>query len=260
METYSDKQQREAFQLLFLERLFKISDPFLYVLKGGVNLRLFFNSPRYSEDMDLDALGGAVNTLKKNGYKILQDSSFRRGLRLFGIEDIQLSDLSKSKHTGTTQRFKLRIVNSIGEEFPTKIEFSRREGGRQQKQGIIIEAIPPEIIRPYRRLSFPCPHYDAREVIRQKILALARRAVSQVRDPFDIYIMYLGGYVTKDLRFKIDKKDLTSAIENLETFSYEDYIGHVVEYLEEEDKQKYRSREEWKRICNTVLMLINSIQ
>jgi hypothetical protein len=51
---YSHRQQREIFHFLFLERLLKIADPRLFVLKGGVNLRFFFNSPRYSEDMDLD--------------------------------------------------------------------------------------------------------------------------------------------------------------------------------------------------------------
>lgn len=62
---YTPRQQREIFHLLFLERLLKIADPGLFVLKGGANLRYFFNSPRYSEDMDLDVLGGSVATLKK---------------------------------------------------------------------------------------------------------------------------------------------------------------------------------------------------
>jgi hypothetical protein len=64
---------REVFHLLFLERLFVASQASQYVLKGGVNLRLFFGSPRYSEDMDLDVVAGSVTTLKKNGFKILED-------------------------------------------------------------------------------------------------------------------------------------------------------------------------------------------
>lgn len=38
----------------------------------------FFQSPRYSEDMDLDVLSGSVATLKKNGYKILESDAFKR--------------------------------------------------------------------------------------------------------------------------------------------------------------------------------------
>ena len=62
---YTHRQQREVFHLLFLERLLRLSDPSLYVLKGGLNLRFFFNSPRFSEDMDLDVLGGSVATLEE---------------------------------------------------------------------------------------------------------------------------------------------------------------------------------------------------
>lgn len=66
---FSDTQIREVFHFLFLERLLKISDAGIYVLKGGVNLRFFFLSPRYSEDMDLDVLAGSVPTLKKKATK-----------------------------------------------------------------------------------------------------------------------------------------------------------------------------------------------
>jgi len=61
----SDAQIREVFHFCFLERLLKLSDPRIYALKGVVNLRFFFNSPRYSEDMDIDVLAGGVTTLKK---------------------------------------------------------------------------------------------------------------------------------------------------------------------------------------------------
>jgi hypothetical protein len=64
-----------------LERLFAASSASQYVLKGGGNLRFFFASPRYSEDMDLDVVAGGVATLKKNGFKILQDKSFARTMQ-----------------------------------------------------------------------------------------------------------------------------------------------------------------------------------
>ncbi len=59
---YSVRQKREVFHFLFLEKLLKVSDPKLYILKGGVNLRFFFHSPRYSEDMGIAVVGGAVQT------------------------------------------------------------------------------------------------------------------------------------------------------------------------------------------------------
>ena len=56
---------REVFHFCFLEHLLLISDPKIYILKGGVNLRFFFSSPRYSEDMDIDVIAGSVSILKK---------------------------------------------------------------------------------------------------------------------------------------------------------------------------------------------------
>jgi len=99
----NDNQLREVFHLLFLERLLKIADPCIFVLKGGVNLRFFLGSPRYSEDMDIDVLAGSVSTLKKNGYKILTDDSFKRTLRTYGITDLITGDVDKAKHTSTTR-------------------------------------------------------------------------------------------------------------------------------------------------------------
>ncbi|OGQ34322.1 MAG: hypothetical protein A3F16_05925 [Deltaproteobacteria bacterium RIFCSPHIGHO2_12_FULL_43_9] len=257
-ENYNDKQQREAFHLLFLERLLKISNPTLYVLKGGVNLRYFFNSPRYSEDMDLDALAGGVETLRKNGYKILEDISFRRSLRVYGIEELRLNDPRKAKQTGITQRFRLRLVNLNGEEFPTKIEFSRRGIRKSLSDDYKSEMINPEIVRPYRRLSFACQHYLSGSVAEQKINALAHRAVPQARDPFDIYILYSGGFIPKLYQTNLTKNDSITALEKLHSLTYYDYLGQVVEYLDQEYQPGFRSKEQWNLICKTTTSLLQS--
>ena len=48
------KAQVELFHLLFL-RLFSAQiEPDFYAIKGGCNLRFFFESVRYSEDLDID--------------------------------------------------------------------------------------------------------------------------------------------------------------------------------------------------------------
>lgn len=73
---FSDTQIREVFHFYFLDRLLKLTDPGLYILKGGVNLRFFFKSPRYSEDMDIDVLSGSVQTLKKTATRFLTMARF----------------------------------------------------------------------------------------------------------------------------------------------------------------------------------------
>jgi hypothetical protein len=54
---YYSLQQREVFHLEFLRWFGRKLDYRYYALKGGVNMRLFFGSMRYSEDMDLDLAG-----------------------------------------------------------------------------------------------------------------------------------------------------------------------------------------------------------
>ena len=140
----SDTRIREVFHFCFLERLLKLSDPSIYILKGGVNLRFFFNSPRYSEDMDIDVLAGSVTTLKKNGYKILQEAAFKRSLRLFDIEDIEINDPNKAKQTTTTQRFRFALITPAGHRLPTKVEFSRRKQG--DLNTVVVLAVLFEVI------------------------------------------------------------------------------------------------------------------
>ncbi|MDD4955835.1 MAG: nucleotidyl transferase AbiEii/AbiGii toxin family protein, partial [Candidatus Omnitrophica bacterium] len=122
---YNQLQLREIFHLEFLRWFGKRINPRNYALKGGVNLRFFFNSFRYSEDMDLDISGIRINSLKDEVMKILTALSFSETLKSFGIEKIVPPDISKAKQTQTTQRFKVHLLTSAGEDLFTKIEFSR---------------------------------------------------------------------------------------------------------------------------------------
>ena len=109
---YTDLQLREIFHIEFLRWLGRKLKPNQYALKGGVNLRLFFGSIRYSEDLDIDVMHVAVATLKKNVMQILENQSFLYALKAFGIGAIQPPDLTKAKQTETTQRFKIHLKAS----------------------------------------------------------------------------------------------------------------------------------------------------
>jgi hypothetical protein len=250
---YSDIVIREIFHFFFLEKLLSVSDAKLFILKGGVNLRFFFNSPRYSEDMDIDIVAGAVGTLKKNVYKILEDKNFRRKLFSYGIQDLLINDPNNAKQTDTTQRFKLSIVNNNGDKLVTKIEFSRRE----IKQNFLLERINTEIARNYSSLAFLVNHYDGLSAIEQKIYALAGRKQVEVRDVFDIFILDLGGYSKNFPRTKISKEILSQAEEALLSISYEDYSTKVLEFLSLEDRDKFEGKESWSEIQTRVLEIIS---
>jgi len=248
----SHRQLREAFHFLFLKRLLRVSDPRLYVLKGGVNLRFFFASPRYSEDMDLDVLAGSVSTLRKTGYRILEDGRFRRSLESIGIADLRVTDPAKAKHTETTQRFRLRLVTANQDELPTKVEFSRRG----TEETCAIETIDPNIARPYQHLAFPCQHYKAAATLRQKALALANRGEVQARDVFDLYVLWLGGHAEGNDMASLGAADLERAADNLLSLAYADYEGQVLEFLEPESREEFSGELHWQEITERVLSIL----
>lgn len=251
---YTDKQHREIFHLLFLERLLKSTDSKLYAVKGGCNLRFFFNSPRYSEDLDLDVFGGSVETLKKNGYKILADPAFVRNLNSFGIENLIVNDPSKAKHSTTTQRFRCQLVNRAGESFPTKVEFSRRS---QTFAGVVSESIDPELIHTYKRRSFASPHYDGIRAASQKIDDLANRSEVQARDPFDLYLLFQSGAVKSFNIKEIDPGTRSKATKNLLQIDFDYFHDQVVQYLELGVREDYNDKNHWHIIQKKLLELLH---
>jgi hypothetical protein len=249
---FSDTQIREVFHFCFLDRLLKLTDPGLYILKGGVNLRFFFNSPRYSEDMDIDVLAGSVATLKKNGYKILNDRAFRRSLRSFDIADIEINDPARAKQTETTQRFRFGLLTSAGNRLPTKVEFSRRNDSKDKESETTL--IDAEIARPYRKLPYRCPHYTGAAAVTQKLRALAGRPVTQARDVFDLAILIRGGYGPPAPWSKLlTGKEYATALDCLMSLGWEDYEGHVVEFLDKDSRKEFGDKPAWEMMQVQVL-------
>ena len=127
----------EAFHLTFLAHLSK--DPNKAVIKGGQNLRLFFESVRHSDDLDMDVSVTSKETLKKKVDKILASPRFRKALLLYGIE---IEQVSTPKQTDTTQRWKMALkVKGLSEPVHTRIEFSRRESNAKSVLGPVAKPI-----------------------------------------------------------------------------------------------------------------------
>jgi len=253
---YSALQQREIFHLLFLEQLLLCSDPRLYVLKGGVNLRFFFRSARYSEDMDIDVLAGAVGTLKKNGFKILNSPSLLRALQTFGIERVLINDPLQSKQTETTQRFRVQLISGAGDKLPTKIEFSRRPP--RSKPNPSVELVEPELCRRYQRTSFHVQHYGGADAVVQKIEALAGRTETQARDLFDLHILYRAGFANRaEIQKRCGAALRKRASERMETLTYDHYAGQVIEFLEPQSRNQDGTKQVWQKMKEQIGELIS---
>src|SRR5260221_5480236 len=123
---FSARQCAEMFHLVFLRALVaRGEDKGLFALKGGCNLRFFFQSVRYSEDIDIDVVVVAKDTLKRKVDRLLSAPLVASPLRSQGIEIVETS---APKQTETTQRWKVGLrAPGMAVPLRTKIEFSRRD-------------------------------------------------------------------------------------------------------------------------------------
>jgi len=253
---FSHLQLREIFHLEFLRWLARKIKVKYYALKGGVNLRFFFHSFRYSEDMDLDAQGIRVEVLKEVVMKILQSLVFQENLMPFGITKVVPPDIRKAKQTKTTQRFKVHLISSSGEDLFTKIEFSRRGFGGT----VNVETVNFDILRTYKLAPLIVPHYDVISAITQKVEALATRTIIQPRDIFDLYILIPQYSSHKREEVKINSAKLTKAYENVFEIGFEWFRDTVISYLSIEDQLLYSSPPSWEEIRLKVANFINELR
>jgi len=242
-KVYNQLQLRELFHLEFLRWFTRSIKAKFYALKGGSNLRFFYKSIRYSEDMDLDIQGVEVDVLKDAVMKILQNASFQGMFKAFGCERVVAPDISKAKQTQTTQRFKAHLITSAGEDLFTKIEFSRR--GFKGKA--VVQPVSDLILRSYKLPPLLVPHYDAQSTTMQKIDALVGRSAIQARDVFDLYILS-SQCEPLELKDAASNARLEEAHENVFEVSFEQFRDTVVSYLSLDDQSVYNSSSSWDEI------------
>ncbi|MEI7752268.1 MAG: nucleotidyl transferase AbiEii/AbiGii toxin family protein [Candidatus Omnitrophota bacterium] len=255
-DIYSILQVREVFHLEFLRWFTRKLQTGQYALKGGVNLRLFFGSVRYSEDMDIDVKGTGVERIKKTVMDILETRGFADSLNAFGIERVVSPDLLKAKQTETTQRFKIHLITSGGEDLFTKIEFSRRGFSGP----IIVEPVSAQILRSYKMTPLLVPHYDANAAIRQKIHALAQRSVLQPRDIFDLFVLHSRYEKTVPEQTPIDGGVLKTALANIFQVEFPRFRDAVVAYLDAEDQKAHDSPASWDEVKIKTAQFLEELQ
>jgi predicted nucleotidyltransferase component of viral defense system len=242
----SDRQIVELFHLQFVRLLCSGADKDRFAIKGGCNLRFFFESVRYSEDIDLDVTRLPVHTLKEKVAKILGGPALALPLKSRGIA---LLESSAPKQTETTQRWKVAL-SAEGRSLPlhTKIEFYRRETKEDSK----VESVAASVLAEYGLMPVLAPHYPLAAAIRQKIGALIHRSTVQARDVFDLSVLVAkaGGNaeVLRSARAQAPK-----AIERCMEVSYGDYKAQVVSYLKPDQIDALGSREAWDALQSQVV-------
>jgi predicted nucleotidyltransferase component of viral defense system len=249
--TPEDIQAVERFHLLFLAQLGARLDKKLYALKGGCNLRFFWKSIRYSEDIDFDVYTIAKHTLQKNVKQILSAPGFKQILR---SSKIQLTKVSEPKQTDTTQRWKIHLQpDASGMDLPAKIEFSRRNFD----PGVIFGPVDQELIAAYHLRPIIVSHYDLAPALTQKIEALLNRRVTQARDIFDLALLSDRG--AKNSTIKLDKERLAQARETVMTVSFDQFRSQVVAYLAPEYQKYYGKRSVWDSLQKNVARILETL-
>lgn len=249
----SERETVELFHLHFLRLLAAGRDKAKFVLKGGCNLRFFFGSVRYSEDLDLNAAGIPMGALKDRVDTLLASKVCRETLASAGIE---LSRVSTPKQTETTQRWKIEL-RVEGRDVPlnTKIEFSRRSEAGEA----LLESIEPRLVRHYRLMPILACHYGLATAIHQKVSALIGRREVQARDVFDLGVLFpRGGDAPGD--FVDLRPKAQAAIDRVWEVPFSAYRGQVVAFLEPDHADSLGSREAWEAIQLQVVTALESVR
>jgi hypothetical protein len=250
----SDRHTVEHFHLLFLRQLQTGADQTRFSVKGGCNLRFFFGSTRYSEDLDLDVLEMPRGTLKNKVDRLLEAPALLLPLQAQGIS---VEDVSAPKQTDTTQRWKLGLRRA-GSSVPlrTKVEFSRR--GAETDRERAAEPVDAVMARAHGLPPPVLQHYLAPAALRQKIQALLGRPRTQARDVFDLQLLHARVAQLPRLEEALRSR-LPDAIERALSLSYDDYLGQVVAYLDPERAAPFRDRAAWDAMQLEVVELLEEL-
>jgi hypothetical protein len=251
----SVRQGVEMFHLVFLRALVaKGEDKSLVALKGGCNLRFYFGSIRYSEDIELDVTVSSKETLKNKIDRLLRSPLVTAPLKTRSIEVVEISS---PKQTDTTQRWKVGL-RWPGVDFSarTKIEFSRRDAMAE----VAFETVGPDVLRTHGLTPFLATHYVARAAIVQKIHALAGRSEPQARDIFDLN-MLLARPETGTLKLiDSERRWVEKAIEQTMSISFDDYASKVVAYLDPTQAVLYEDRSSWDAMQDAVVSRLQDLR
>ena len=220
---WTERQAIEVFHLVFVAHLGRRVSKDLFVLKGGSNLRFYFKSIRYSEDIDFDIQTMAKTTLAGNVNTILNSPALALELR---AKQITIVLVTSPKQTETTQRWKVHIRVNGGGSIPTKIEFSRRGLDADHR----LAAVDAELVREYALRPVLAQHYTAEAALQQKVVALSKRTETQARDIFDLKLLLDAGAGHEALPKSV-KAEVAPAIERALTIGFDEFSGQVRAFL-----------------------------
>jgi Nucleotidyl transferase AbiEii toxin, Type IV TA system len=250
-ETREGAKLIEVVHLAFLQALPSRMPPGSYIVKGGANLRLFEQSARRSQDIDLDFAGrpDRFDLVEDQVDAVLRSGVFGGVLQLAGVA---MSEPTKPKQTSTTRRWKFS-VEGAGAFLNSKIEFSNRgvadpEHALETARDDIGRALGLRVVRANR--------YLPPAAVRQKIRALGQRSESEPRDVFDLDLLF-ARHPSAVERGDVPAGELDAAVAAALSIEYEAYRDLVVEFIEDDQVAVYERPEVW---TDMVLKVVEKLE
>ena len=160
---------REYIQIVFLNYLFQEKKAEHLTFKGGTALRLLYNSPRFSEDLDFNS------DLNPNEIRKLLNTAIINTSKL--VDDIELKELDTIQGFSSKIYFKSDISSM---PLTIKLDFSFRESSIDEIKKTITTELPVQI---YSLINV----FSAKEILAEKIRTLFQRVKG--RDIYDIWFL-----------------------------------------------------------------------
>lgn len=167
LQTTELNVRREYIQHLFLSYFYQQPESDTIYFKGGTALRIIYQSPRFSEDLDFSSSMSNITKIENILIRTIREIE-REGITV---------DIKESKRTSGGY---LAIIHFLlaGQEVATQLEVSQRDGRRNGEVITIVnDFIPPYTVMVLLR----------NQLITEKIQALLTR--QKARDFYDLYFI-----------------------------------------------------------------------
>jgi len=189
-QTTADNVVREYFQHLFLSHLYRQKDADHLLFKGGTALRIIWQSPRFSEDLDFTSLTGRRAGAHAPIHAI--ESLLEKTLVAVEGEGVHVKIDEAKKTSGGY--FSILQFEGEGNRGGIQLEISLRAAGKAKGNTALI---PSEFLPPFTLI-----HLEEKILVHEKVDALLTRA--KPRDFYDLYFI-LRSRLAFDEVFQKDK-------------------------------------------------------
>ncbi len=158
---------REYFQHLFLSYFYQEKETDKIYFKGGTALRIIYQSPRFSEDLDFSATNSTINSI---------ENAIIATLTKINKEGIK-TEIKESKST-TGGYIGVIIFSGFNMNIPIHLEISFRQGKKSGETITVVSDYLP---------SYTIVRLNEKKLINEKITALLTR--QKPRDFYDFYFL-----------------------------------------------------------------------